>query len=290
MRTIKYMLGTALVVLCMVRPAVSELFQTRSFDEINPSGMQVGDKLFSNFSIVSYTSGVLAVVPSASRIQVSGVYIDGRYGIRFSAPWIAGSEAVVNSMISFKVSVLPESGMYIAGNLFALTASNVGSEGGRISAVETVWDAEPGSLGANRLSSLGLLDAANSGNQKLTGYREFYIDGSPVSVKEIWVTKDITLLGGREGESGVTHLSEFTQTFSQVPEPASAGMLSSGIILAMLRRSRKNKQGGSIVKVDEYSTIDSMILAGAGGAQYAGSPGTSYAYAGRKDQKRLPKF
>ncbi len=288
-KKMKYLAGAALLVLCMVRTAGSELYETKTFDEINQAGMQVGDKLFSNFSCVSYTDGTLAVAPAAGSIQVTGVYIGGNYGIRFNAPWLAGQGSVVNSTISFQVLVVPGSDMYISGNLFALTASSVGSESGLISAVETVWDAEPGSIGANRVSSLGLVDMADPANQKLTDYRDFYADGNAVQLKEIWVRKDITLLGGGAGEYGLTHLSEFTQTFAQIPEPASMGMLGSGIIVAMLRRS-KSRKWRKTVKMDDFGAIDSMILAGVGDEDYVNPLGTVYAYAGREMKQHIPSF
>lgn len=287
-RKMKYLAGVALLVLCMVRTAASELYETKTFDEINQTGMQVGDKLFSNFSCVSYTAGALAVAPESGSILVTGVYIDGNYGIRFNAPWLAGQESVVNSTISFQMLVVPGSDMYVSGNLFALAASSVGSQSGLISAVETVWDAEPGSSGANRVSSLGLVDMADPANQKLTDYRDFYVGGDAVQLKEIWVRKDITLVGGGAGEFGLTHLSEFTQTFAQIPEPASMGMLGSGIIVAMLRRS-KSRKWRKTVKMDDFGAIDSMILAGAG-EDYVNPLGTVYAYAGRDTKQRLPNF
>lgn len=286
MRKIKCMLGIALLVLCTVQTSVSEWYETKTFDEINEQGLQVGDKVFCNFSIVNYTDGALAVAPGADSIQVTGVYIDGHYGIRFNAPWIAGEGAVVNSTISFQVAVAPSSEMYISGNGFALTASNVGSEGGLISAVETVWDAEPGSLVANRLSSLGLFDSADPSNQKLTDHQDFYVDGELAQLKYIWVKKDITLIGGGVGEFAPTHLSEFTQTFSQVPEPASMGMLGSGVIVALLRRSRSRGRRNTVVKMDDLGAIDSAILAGVG----VNPIETCFAYAGRTDKKQLPKF
>lgn len=287
MKNIKTILSVALMTLCLLQTADAEWYESKTFDEINMSGMQVGDKLFSNFSVINYTDGVLAVAPSAGSIQVTGVFIDGHYGIRFNAPWIAGSEAIVNSTISFQVSVMPGSDQYISGNTFALTASNVGSAGGLISAVETVWDAEPGSAGAHRLSSLGLIDTAEFSNQLLSDSRGFYVDGESAQLKEIWIKKDITLLGGSEGQSGVTHLSEFTQTFVQIPEPASMGMLGSGVIIALLRRSRSNRQRRKRENTEDFSAIDSVILAG---SQWEAPAYTSYAYTGRVTKKQLPKF
>ena len=242
MKGIKYISGIALLALCMAQTVVSELYETKTFDEITPSGIQVGNLLFSNFSSTSYMNGTIAVAPESGSIKVTGVYVDGNYGIRFNAPWLAGSEAKVNSTISFQVQTASGSEMYINNNLFALSVSSVGSAAGLLNAVETVWDAEPGSSGANQLSSLSLLDTTDLANQKLTDYRDFSVNGSLATVNKIWVKSSITLVGGDAGESGITHLSEFTQTFTQIPEPTSAGMLCSGTIMAMLWRSRNRKQ------------------------------------------------
>ena len=289
MKKSKKTMRVVLLLLCLVPLARAELFPTMSFDEINSSGMQVGDKLFSNFSIVNYLDGTLAVAPGADQIQVTGVFIGGNYGIRFNAPWLAGSGSIVNSTIAFQVQVVPESGLYIAGNMFALTASNVGSDGGFISAVETVWDAEPGSMGANRLSSLGLYDSADPLNRKLSDQRDFLVDGEPASLKQIWVKKDITLLGGGAGQFAPTHLSEFTQTFVQVPEPASVGMLGSGVIVALLRRSRIRRRNRFVPRDRCFAPIDSMILE-AGAEEYSNPCGTPYFYEGREPKAYLPNF
>ena len=290
MKKSKTMTKIALLVLCLAQLAGAELFQTMSFDEINRSGMQVGDKLFSNFSIVNYVDGTLAVAPDVNQVQVTGICIDGNFGIRFNAPWLAGSESVVNSTISFQIQVLPESGLYIAGNMFALTASNVGSDNGFISAVETVWDAEPGSIGANRLSSLGLYDSADPLNRKLSDQRDFLVDGEPVHLRQVWIRKDITLLGGGEGQFGPTHLSEFTQTFSQVPEPASVGMLGSGVIVALLRRSRIRRRNRAFSPRDCFASLDNLVLAGADAEEYCNPCGTPYFYAGREKKAHCPNF
>ena len=123
----------------------------------------------------------------------------------------------------------------------------------------------------------------------MTDYRDFYVDGNAVQLKEIWVRKDITLLGGGAGEYELTHLSEFTQTFAQIPEPASMGMLGSGIIVAMLRRS-KSRKWRKTVKMDDFGAIDSMILADAGVEDYVNPLGTVYAYAGREMKQHIPSF
>ena len=56
-------------------------------------------------------------------------------------------------------------------------------------------------------------------------------------LRTIWVVKDIAIAGG--GPRGFATLSEFGQSFSQIPEPATMGVLALGGILLGIRRRRR---------------------------------------------------
>ena len=215
----KHLLGLAVLVLCMAKAAVSEIYESKTIGEINSAGGYLVDEmLFSDFSCISYTYGSSAVTPAGEDIVVTGVVVDGDYGIEFSGPWLAGEQSGINSTLKFKVLVVPGSDSAIVGTMFQLTASSVAAAHGRVDALETVCDAENG---GNRVANLDVLDTADPANRKLVNYRDFYVNGLSVELKEIWILKDITVSGGSAGEFDVTHLNEFTQTFRQTPKPFS---------------------------------------------------------------------
>src|SRR5690606_2169326 len=58
-------------------------------------------------------------------------------------------------------------------------------------------------------------------------------------LQTIWVTKDLLLQGGTLSNPGVAQISRFTQTFRQVPEPASLMLLGLGATLVATRRRRR---------------------------------------------------
>ena len=49
-------------------------------------------------------------------------------------------------------------------------------------------------------------------------------------VTEMWIVKDVVANGGIAGSGGSAHISEFYQTFSQVPEPGSLALLFAGAL------------------------------------------------------------
>ena len=290
----KRLLGLALV-LCMAQAAVSEIYQSEpnpsqkyqsmTIGEINSAGgYQVGDKLFSDFSCVPYTSGPEAYPPVCDEIVVTGLDANGDYGITFNASWYAGAGSTVNSTLKFKVLVVPSSDNYIVGSTFRLEGAGV-SGNGFIDAIENIYPIESGLVGTNEAAALNVFKKP-SGN-KLVDSSDFYnADGSPAMLKEIWIVKDISM----NGLSGSVHLSSFTQTFHQIPEPASMGMLGSGIVVAMLRRSRTRKSSRKEAKVDDFSPIKSMALAGSVDAPYGSMTGEAYVYGGRKVEAEHSNF
>lgn len=183
-----------------------------------------GDKTISD---VSYTA--VGNMPAASNIIVTSVEDGGNYGFRFNGGFfdLGGDNTASDAFIEFTVTVNDPS-MEIVGAILQGNPAVVGTGNGIAQITETflptvtnaqleIHDLHPGGF-----VGLDSLTFAN-GHKTLT------------------VQKDILL---NAEDNAVATLSFFDQYFvqQQVPEPASAGLMSFGLLglLAAKRRRRRS--------------------------------------------------
>jgi hypothetical protein len=107
------------------------------------------------------------------------------------------------------------------------------AKGGSVSITENVYPGDPS-------TSLSIADkfvyyTRNNGTS--FGILEDHQDFTPL--REIWIKKDVGVTGG-DNEAGFAQLSQFQQTFSQIPEPATLALVLLGG-LALLRRRRRHR-------------------------------------------------
>jgi len=203
-------------------------------------GLLVGDKLFAGFTVVS--SGNASFLPTEETIKLVGFQsTDGDYGVKFSDNWTVFSGQSLDTLINFDVSVSPQSSGYlIKDNLLALTAVSATSTGSYVLISENVYSAAPPQM--NSISDL-LVYKTWAAEKRLDSQEFSDPNELPVAYSKVWVTKDIALYGGTDapGVPGA-HLSEFVQTFSQVPEPSTLALLGVGVIglLAYAWRHRRS--------------------------------------------------
>ena len=200
---------------------------------ISGSGLEVGDKIFSDFDISPAAFGG-AIAPGADSLLVRGGQNDetGDYGLQFRLLWIVGSEQIINTNIDFKVSIATGYDLlYMDGA--ALFLMNAGATGtGSVSANEIIYDS---SFMGNALAALDTSREFGDGGSDLINQSQFELFGVPAQKKEIWVETSIIISGGT---TGTAQLTEVFMLYSQVPEPATILLLGLGS-LALLRRRKR---------------------------------------------------
>ena len=191
-------------------------------DLLQGGTIQVGDKLFYGFH--DYVSnglyGAASVDPAS--ISVSPLIEGDELGLYFaSANFFVTSGQEQDTHFEFFVKVLDESKL-ISDNTLQMTASVTGP--GRVSIAEVVNENDDNGVTlANKL----VYALSDSGNQY--DHKDFL---HPASI--IQVSKDIALVGGNGGQA---FMSDFSQTFSQTPEPATLTLLAlGGLVLLRFRR------------------------------------------------------
>jgi len=212
---------------------------------IAAKGIQVGDKLFDEF-VVTPSGTATAVSPGADAIVVTGNQtLPGDYGLRFNGGWGAGGGQEADTTIKFRVSIIEpflSQGWVIEDNELWITAKGVSQtlNGGIVSISEDVYLTDPADGPVDPIANKHVFYATPT-DQKLSDHAYFMQGGQPVVATEIWVVKDVYVSGGL-GETGVAHLSEFYQSFSQVPEPATVVVLlvgGAGLLFSRHRRRRR---------------------------------------------------
>jgi hypothetical protein len=181
----------------------------------------IGDLLFSNFS---YTpSGTNPI--SAGQITVNAVTNDG-IGLAFHAPWSAAAGMTTDGTIDFEVTVL--GGGSVLEDFGLAQTSGVSGDGSASVAENGCGPAPCLATGG----SIYVLTFQDSGARSAQGETTF----SPVNSVE--VEKDISV----NGNSGFATISVVQDTFSQVPEPLSMGLMGGGLALLGLSRLRRRSK------------------------------------------------
>jgi hypothetical protein len=194
---------------------------------------QIGDKIFSNFTYVSSAFGGALAVPAAG-ITVDTVgpagtgasVFNNNIGLQFNAGWNALAGQTTDADIGFTVTVL---GGAISIEDFGLAQVSGVLPNGSATVVEN--GCGPAPCTPSELAVM-TFDYGGSDTQRVA-------DTMFAPLGSVTVSKDISVTGGTTGSA---HLSLVTDTFSQVPEPLSMGLMGGGLALvglAGLRRRAK---------------------------------------------------
>ena len=190
----------------------------------------VGDKIFSEIDLIGISEGG-ALPPNEASVLIQGGQDSGTgdYGLRFVLSWNAFSGQTIDANLSFKVAIDPAYEEFYIKDVTMILINAAATGSGGVIANETVLDTPVGPGQNPPLASLSVSKQANDGGVNLLDAAEF------TPVKAIWVYKDIAVTGGLDGAAG---LSGFYQYFSQIPEPATIGLLGLGSLVLFTRRKR----------------------------------------------------
>ncbi|MGB2997606.1 MAG: PEP-CTERM sorting domain-containing protein [Phycisphaerae bacterium] len=181
----------------------------------------VEDKEFYDFGGYSSvaTGGASPVDPAT--IFVSPDLFGEEIGLQFqSASFSASSLQSQDTLFDFYVVT---HGMLINDNTLRMTGAASGT--GRVTVIETVRTVDDLDTLASKIVQAG------AGELNLTHHMVF-----PYPVLAVHVSKDIGLTGGTQGFASVSH---FSQTFSQIPEPATFVLMGLGVVVSLVARRRR---------------------------------------------------
>ncbi|MBB6431196.1 PEP-CTERM sorting domain-containing protein [Algisphaera agarilytica] len=197
---------------------------------IDGGGLRVGDKVFDEFEIVSTgTTGI--TLPDADSVKVKGgVDSEGNIELEFFGGWVAGTNELINSTIEFCVTA--DSPFLIEA--VELSMQNFAAFGqGQVNIAENIFLDEDETIIGIAPPFLNTFYEGNSGT--LVNLDTATVVPGPQS--KLYVSKDITVRDLSDGQSpSAAHLSRFTQTFIQIPEPGTVVLFLSGGALLMMRR------------------------------------------------------
>jgi hypothetical protein len=190
--------------------------------------LTLGDKVFSNFGYVVTGTDM----PTAANVEVLTVTLAGNFGLRFQGLFHAnpGNNSGNTALISYTVSVI--GGAPIISDVHLDGDPLVTGGDGHASVTGTVSD--PGSALVVVTPLLRIFDNTTNGVDTFQ-YNDARLTNGLFSSLDI----QNLISASSSGANTIAEITHFEQTFSQVPEPGTIGLVLVGLGLVARRRLAK---------------------------------------------------
>ena len=181
----------------------------------NPFSVQVGDKLFGNFSVqYSDNDGNTGNDLTASAFSLTALSNQIGYGISFTGPFVANGNVFKDAVFRYSIAVTNSSQLISDIHLdFNGTVVN----GGFSTVTEDVFT---GGFGGTLLTQIDVFSLGTT--NQLTAAANFLTPQT-----KVFIQKDITY--GGNATNDMSNISVVDQVFSQIPEPSTIVLSLAGL-------------------------------------------------------------
>jgi hypothetical protein len=189
----------------------------------NSWSVEVGDKVFGDFSFVYQELGAPDIALAASNVNIKALGGLIGFGLEFQQPLIAVNNKT--KLINFQYTAMVDTNYVnlISGIRLAITGSKGGAGSGNV--VEDVFnDSFGGTLVGHLTNNLG-------------GVISSATNISPAVVK-LWVEKDVYVSGNNGGATSFATISIIDQRFEQIPEPSTMFLVGLGLLGAVVLKRK----------------------------------------------------
>jgi hypothetical protein len=190
----------------------------------NSLSVEIGDKVFGDFSFAYLELGAPDVALAASNVNVKALSNDIGFGLEFLEPLIAVNNKSKQITFQYTAMVDPNYSNLISDIHLSITGSRGGAGTGTVG--EDVFNDSFGGTVVGHLDNAlgGVLSSATN------------LDAA---VTKVWVSKDVLVYGGFGGPTSFATISIIDQTFSQIPEPGTVLLVGLGLlgVVALKRKS-----------------------------------------------------
>lgn len=190
----------------------------------NTLSVEIGDKIFADFSFAFNDHGSPSPDLASSNINVRALSDNVGFGLEFQEPLSALNTTTKDITFLYTAMVDPNYNNLISDIHLAITGTHSGAGTGVVN--EVVFN-----------------DAFNGTQVGQTGA---WLGGTTVSsnilgtaINKLWVSKSVEVSGNNGGPTSAASITVIDQTFSQIPEPSTVLLVGLGLLgaVALKRRS-----------------------------------------------------
>ena len=190
----------------------------------NVSSVQIGDKVFGEFSVVSGNTNLF----TGDDLELTALSNLFGFGISFTGAMTAIGNITEDAVVRFSVTVTNSSQLISDVHL---DYDGLVFGAGFSSVTEDVFT---GGFGGVLIKQIDVYDLLGGSNQQLTASADL-----PTPMQKIYIQKDIIFGGGAAGGQNMALISIIDQTFSQIPEPSTMLLSFAGFATLMFLKRRK---------------------------------------------------